>query len=100
MELCSAMAAPFPCFPHKHVRYSGTIYAVHHHMTQLAPQLKTGDLIELIRPIPGVAAGTRGIILRRFTFDSLYDVRFDGHAGPRLVNKRDVAPAPMEAPTA
>ncbi|HJZ50286.1 MAG TPA: hypothetical protein VKE41_24115 [Roseiflexaceae bacterium] len=69
-------------------------------MTRAAPQLKTGDEIQLIRPIVGVAAGTRGIILREFTFDPLYDVRFDGHAVPRLVHKRDVAPTTPEASTA
>jgi hypothetical protein len=47
-------------------------------MTQAQPQLKTGDLIELIRPIAGVAAGTRGIILWGFRSDPLYDVHFDG----------------------
>jgi hypothetical protein len=69
-------------------------------MTQAQPQLKTGDLIQLIRPIAGVAAGTRGIILWGFRFDPLYDVHFDGVAVPRLVHKRDVAPAPLEVPTA
>jgi hypothetical protein len=66
----------------------------------LADRLGEGDLIELIRPIAGVAVGTRGIILRQFTFDPLYDVRFDGYALPRLVSKRDVVPAPKEASTA
>jgi len=69
-------------------------------MTHAAPQLKTGDLIELVRPIAGVAAGTRGIVVGYFTFDLLYDVRFDGYAAPRLVHKRDLAPAPKEASTA
>jgi hypothetical protein len=69
-------------------------------MTQTAPQLKTGDSVQLIRPIAGVAVGTRGIILYRFTFDPFYDVRFDGYAAPRLVHKRDVALAPLEAVTA
>jgi hypothetical protein len=69
-------------------------------MTQAAPQLKTGDLIQLIHPIAGVAAGTRGIILGQFTFDLLYDVRFDGYSAPRLVHKRDVVPAPLEVTTA
>jgi hypothetical protein len=66
----------------------------------LADRLREGDLVELIRPIAGVAAGTRGIFLMQFTFDPLYDVRFDGYAMPRLVNKRDVAPIPPEAATA
>ena len=39
----------------------------------------------------GVAVGTRALILRRFTFDPLYDVCFDGYPGPRLVNRRDLA---------
>jgi hypothetical protein len=59
----------------------------------LADRLGEGDRIQLIRPIAGVAVGTRGVILRRFTFDPLCDVRFDGHAAPRLVNTRDLAPA-------
>jgi hypothetical protein len=71
----------------------GIIYATTHHMTRAAPQLKKGDRVQLIRPIAGVAVGTRGIILRRFTFDSLYDVWFDGYAAPRLVNTRELAPA-------
>jgi hypothetical protein len=66
----------------------------------LADRLGEGDRIQLIRPIAGVAAGTRGIILRQFTFDPLYDVWFDGSSMPRLVYKRDVAPAPLEIPTA
>ena len=66
-------------------------------MTRAAPQLNQGDSIQLIHPIAGVAVGTRGIILRRFTFDPLCDVRFDGFVAPRLVNTRNLAPA--EAPT-
>ncbi len=69
-------------------------------MTRTAPQLKTGDVIQLIRPTAGVATGTRGIILGQFTFDLLYDVRFDGYAAPRFVHKRDVVPAPPAASTA
>jgi hypothetical protein len=65
-------------------------------MTQAAPQLKKGDSVQLIRPIAGVAVGTQGTILHRFTFDPLYDVCFDGYPAPRLVNKRDLAPAPPE----
>jgi hypothetical protein len=78
----------------------GIIYATTNYMTQAAPQLKTGDLIQLIRPTAGVVAGTRGIILGQFTFDLLYDVRFDGYAAPRFVHKRDVVPAPPAASTA
>jgi hypothetical protein len=69
-------------------------------MTHAAPQLKIGDVVQLIRPIAGVAAGTRGIILGQFTFDPLYDVRFDGYAVPRLVHKRDVVPTTPETSTA
>ena len=47
-------------------------------------------------PIAGVVVGTQGTILRRFTFDPVYDVCFDGYPAPRLVNKRDLAPAPPE----
>ena len=63
-------------------------------MTRSAPQLKKGDCVQLIRPIVGVAVGTQGTILRRFTFDPLYDVCFDVYPGPRLVNQRDLAVAP------
>ena len=69
-------------------------------MTRAAPQLKKGDSVQLIRPIAGVAVGTRGIILRRFTFDPLSDVWFEGYSAPRLVNTRDLAPTPAEASTA
>jgi hypothetical protein len=79
---------------------SGIINATPQHMTQAIPQLKTGDVIQLIHPIGGVAAGTRGIIVGQFTFDLLYDVRFDGYVMPRLVYKRDVAPVPPKAVTA
>jgi hypothetical protein len=71
-----------------------------HHMERAAPQLNKGDSVQLIHPIAGVALGTWGVILRRFTFDPLCDVWFDGYAAPRLVNTRDVAPAPLEVPTA
>jgi hypothetical protein len=79
---------------------SGIIYALNHDMAQAAPQLKTGDVVELIQPIAGVAVGTRGIIVGQFTFDLLYDVRFDGYVMPRLVRKRDVVRASLEVPTA
>jgi hypothetical protein len=69
-------------------------------MTRTQPQLKKGDGVQLIRTFAGIVVGIRGIILRRFTFDPLYDVCFEGYARPRLVNKRDVAPAPPEASTA
>lgn len=81
-------------------KISGITYAISEHMAYIAPQLKPGDLIELIRPIAGVAAGTRGIIVGQFTFDWLYDVRFDGYVLPRLVSKRDVVPASLVVPTA
>jgi hypothetical protein len=50
--------------------------------SQDAYAAEKGGSIQLIRPIAGVAVGTRGIILRRFTFDRLYDVWFDGYAAP------------------
>jgi hypothetical protein len=58
--------------------------------------LKVGDRVQLIHPIIGVSAGTWGVVLRRFTFDPLYDICFDGYAGRRLVNKHDLAAAPPE----
>jgi hypothetical protein len=82
------------------VESRGHTFCYANSMTPAEPQLNIGDPIRLIRPIAGVAAGTRGIFLRRFTFDSLYDVWFDGSAAPRLVHKRDVAAAPPEASTA
>jgi hypothetical protein len=66
----------------------------------LADRLREGDRIQLIRPITGVAVGTEGTILHAFAFDSFYDVCFDGYPAPRLVTKRELAPAPPEASTA
>jgi hypothetical protein len=60
-------------------------------------QLNTGDRIQLVHPIVGVPVGTRGVVLQRFTFDPFYDVCFDGHLRPRLVNKHDLVAAPTEA---
>ncbi len=68
-------------------------------MERAASQLKIGDRVQLIRPIAGVAVGTRGTILRRFTFDPLCDVCFDGYAAPRFVTMRDLAPAEAPAMT-
>jgi len=65
-----------------------------------ARRLREGDRIQLIRPITGIAVGTEGTILHGFAFDSFYDVCFDGYGMPRLVSKRDLAPAPPEASTA
>jgi hypothetical protein len=65
-------------------------------MTQPASQLKKGDCVQLIRPIAGVAVGTQGTILQRFTFDAFCDVCFDGYPRPRLVNKRDLAGVPKQ----
>jgi hypothetical protein len=56
-------------------------------------RLREGDRIQLTRPIAGVAMGTEGTILRRFAFDSFYDVCFDGYPLPRLITTRDLAPA-------
>jgi len=63
----------------------------------LAQRLRTGDRIQLIHSITGVAVGTEGTILRAFAFDSFYDVCFDGYPAPRLVTKRDLAPALPQA---
>jgi hypothetical protein len=65
-------------------------------MRRATPQLKQGDYVELIHPIAGLAPGTRGTILRRFTFDPLYDIFFDGYPWPRLVSPRFLAPASRE----
>jgi hypothetical protein len=64
--------------------------------TRETPELHIGDRIQLVHPIIGVAAGTRGCVLRCYTFDPLYDICFDGYAAPRLVNKRDVTAALSE----
>jgi len=68
--------------------------------TQAKRPLNTGDRIQLIHPIIGVAVGTRGRVMRCFTFDPFYDVCFDGYAAPRLVNKHDLAAALPETATA
>ena len=64
--------------------------------TLVEPQLHAGDRVQLIRPIAGVAVGTQGTILRRFAFDPFSDICFDGYAAPRLVNTRDLSPAPAD----
>ena len=61
------------------------------------PQWSAGSRIQLIRPIIGVMSETRGTILRRFTFDSFYDVCFDGYETPRLVDAWNLAPEPVES---
>lgn len=63
------------------------------------PQWAAGNRIQLVRPITGVAAGTCGTVLGRFTFDLFYDVCFDGYGAPRLVDKWNLAPAPVDNPT-
>jgi hypothetical protein len=65
-------------------------------MTQPEHQFKAGDRVQLIRPFGGVAAGTYGTILTRFTLTPLYDVRFDGYNAPRIVQGRYLALAPPE----
>ena len=65
--------------------------------TRAKRELKVGDRIELIQPISGVAVGTQGTVLRRFTFDPFYDICFDGYAEPRLVNKRELVATLPEA---
>jgi hypothetical protein len=57
--------------------------------------LNIGDRIQLIQPMRGVVVGTQGTILRRFTFDPLYDICFDGYPAPRLVNKQDLIAIPL-----
>jgi len=64
--------------------------------TRLELKLNAGDRVELIRPIAGVAVGTQGTILRRFTFEPFYDICFDGYCMPRLVKTHDLAPAPAD----
>ena len=78
----------------KTARTCGTLSATPDAMTGPAPQLKKGDRVQLIHPIVGVAVGTRGMVLRCFAFDPLYDVFFDGYPSPRLVNKGDLAAVP------
>jgi hypothetical protein len=65
-------------------------------MTQPEQQFRVDDRVQLIRTFAGVAVGTYGTIVTRFTLQSLYDVRFDGHTTPRIVEARYLAPAPPE----
>jgi hypothetical protein len=65
-------------------------------MTQSEHQFKAGDRVQLIRSFADVAVETYGTIVTRFTLQSLYDVRFDGHSSPRIVEGRCLAPAPPE----
>jgi hypothetical protein len=59
-------------------------------------RLQIGDRVRLIQAISGVAAETRGIILRSFPRASLYEVRFDGHPTAHTVSLGALAPAPQE----
>jgi hypothetical protein len=63
-------------------------------MTQPERQFKEGDRVQLIRAMEGVAAGTYGTILTRFTASNFYVIRFDGHDAPRIVPGSNLAPAP------
>jgi hypothetical protein len=63
-------------------------------MTQPEHQFKAGDRVQLIRPFDGVAAGTYGTIVTRFTLQPLYDVRFGGYTAPRIIQGSYLAPAP------
>jgi hypothetical protein len=63
-------------------------------MTEPEQQFRAGDRVQLIRAFDGIAAGTYGTILTQFTLQHLYDVRFDGHTTPRIVEGRYLAPAP------
>jgi hypothetical protein len=65
-------------------------------MTQPVQQFKEGDHVQLIWAFAGVAVGTYGTILTQFASQPLYNVRFDGHTEPRIVQGSYLAPAPPE----
>jgi hypothetical protein len=65
-------------------------------MIKSTHQFREGDRVHLISPLPGVAAGAVGTVLYRFLGALLYDVRFDGQAELRLIEERNLAPAPAE----
>jgi hypothetical protein len=62
----------------------------------IPPNFQIGDRVQLIQAFAGIAVGTYGTILARFTLQPLYDVRFDGYSVPRIVQGRYLAPAPPE----
>jgi hypothetical protein len=63
-------------------------------MTEPDQHFRAGDRVQLIRALDDIAAGTYGTIVTRFTLQRLYDVRFDGHPTPRIVEGSYLAPAP------
>ena len=62
-------------------------------MNRPAP-FQVGDRVTLIYSMVGVATGTTGTVVRRFTGGSLCDVQFDGHIGTRVVDGRKLALVP------
>jgi hypothetical protein len=52
--------------------------------------------VQLIRPFGNIAVGTYGTILTRFLGSSLYDVRFDGHKAPCIIQENYLAPVPPD----
>jgi hypothetical protein len=61
-----------------------------------APQLRAGDRVQLIVAQPGIAVGAIGTVVSRFVSSFSYDVQFDGHSIPRVIDGRYLAPAPAE----
>ena len=49
------------------------------------PQFLIGDRVQLLSPLEGVPLGTFGTVVTSFEGSLFYDVRFDGHAGVRVV---------------
>jgi hypothetical protein len=66
-------------------------------MTQPVHRFREGDRVQLIRPFGTVAVGTYGTILTRFLGSSLYDVRFDGHEAPCIIQENYLAPVPPDS---
>ena len=65
-------------------------------MAQPGQQFREGDRVRLIRRFAGVPIGTYGTILTKFTLQPLYDVRFDGHKAPHIIEASYLELAPPE----
>ena len=55
------------------------------------PDLLTDDRVQLIFQLDDVPIGTFGTVMASFEGSLFYDVRFDGHAGVRVVEGSKLA---------